>query len=84
MAESELEAFLKSSSLAERIKADARIVIRRFRATPSRLQSAVASGRLELEAEPICELVVGERLIARGEIVQEKGESRFKVTEVVE
>ncbi|MFW6261511.1 MAG: hypothetical protein ACOC6J_08005 [Spirochaetota bacterium] len=79
-----LEAFLKDSPVARRAHADARIVVRRFTAAPREVEAAIESGRVEIDAEPICELVVGGTLVARGEIITEEGSSRFQVTEVVE
>lgn len=85
-----LEAFLKESLIASRVKAHARVVVRRFEASPRSVERALRSGRIEVEAEPICELVVGGIVVARGEIVaggeadNEDGTSRFRVTEVVE
>jgi hypothetical protein len=84
MSGSNLESFLKSSPVARRVKADARVVVRRFTAAPGEVDAAVASGRVEVDAEPICELVVGDTVIARGEIIGEDGTHRFRVTEVIE
>jgi hypothetical protein len=79
-----LEAFLKGSPVASRVKADARVVVRRFEASPRAVEDALQSGRIEIEATPICELVIGGVVVARGEIDNEDGTSRFRVTEVVE
>ncbi len=79
-----LEAFLMSSSLAKRVPAQARVVVRRFAERPRAVETAMESGRIEIEAKPIYELVVGDTLVAHGEIITEDGASRFQVTEVVE
>lgn len=84
MSGSTLERFLEQSPLARRARAEARIVIRRFTAPPARVEHALESGRMRVEAEPICELVVGGQVLARGEIVSEDGTYRFRVTEVME
>ncbi|MFW5729883.1 MAG: hypothetical protein ACOCYC_04050 [bacterium] len=81
---SNLETFLKSSPVAKRVKAEARVVVRRFTAAAAEVDAAIASGRVEMDAEPICELVVGDTVLARGEIITEGGANRFRVTEVVE
>ena len=46
--------------------------------------AAIASGMVEIDAKPVCELVVGGELVARGEIITENGARAFRVTEVVE
>lgn len=85
-----LEAFLKGSPIASRVKAEPRVVVRRFEAKPRAVEDALQSGRIEVEAGPICELVVGGVVVARGEIVaggeadNEDGTSQFRVTEVAE
>ncbi|TVQ21310.1 MAG: FliM/FliN family flagellar motor switch protein [Spirochaetaceae bacterium] len=79
-----LETFLSDSTMARRVRADARVVIRRFDASPRAVGAAIDSGRVEIEAQPVCELVVGNTLVARGEIVTENGARAFRVTEVVE
>jgi hypothetical protein len=79
-----LETFLKGSNLAKRVPAEARVVVRRFAESPRAVETAIRSGRIEVVAQPIYELVVGDTLVARGEIVTEDGASRFRVTEVVE
>ena len=79
-----LETFLKNSRVARAVRAQARVVVRRFEGSPHAVETAMGSGRIEIEAKPICELVVGDTLVARGEIITEDGASRFQVTEVVE
>ena len=79
-----LETFLAKSPIAKRVKAEARIVVRRFTAAPREVDKAIAAGRVSIDATPVCELVVGERTIARGEIITEDGANRFRVTEVIE
>lgn len=79
-----LEDFLAKSPSARRVPADARVVVRRFTAAPREVETAIAAGRVDIDAKPVCELVVGDRTIARGEIITEDGTSRFRVTEVVE
>lgn len=79
-----LETFLKDSNLAKRVSAEARVVVRRFAESPHAVETAIGSGRIEIEAAPICELIVGDTLVARGEIIMEDGTSRFRVTEAVE
>ena len=79
-----LQAFLSDSTIARRVRADARVVARRFDASPRAVETAAESGRIEIDAKPICELIVGDKLVARGEIITENGTSRFQVTEVVE
>lgn len=78
-----LETFLTKSPVARRVPADVRVVVRRFTATARDVDAAIASGRVETDARPICELVVGGTLLARGEMITEDGASRFRVTEVV-
>ena len=84
MGGSTLERFLEQSPLAQRTRAEARIVVRRFSATSAGVEEALDSGRMRVEAEPICELVVGGQILARGEIVSEDGTYRFRATEVME
>jgi hypothetical protein len=79
----QLERFLTDSALARRARVDARVVVRRFDASQRELETAVDAGTLSLEAEPVFELVVGEQLVARGEIVTDQGATRFRVTEVI-
>ena len=81
---SNLEVFLNGSPVAKRARAVARVVVRRFEASPHAAEIAMKSGRIEIGAQPICELVVGDTLVARGEIITEDGAGRFRVTEVVE
>lgn len=84
MSKSTLEVFLSDSPIALRVPADARIVIRRFEATPAEIDEAVESGRIEIEAKPMCELVVGGKTLARGEITKDGARSHFRVTGIVE
>jgi hypothetical protein len=84
MSTSTLELFLSDSPIALRVPADARIVIRRFAASPAEIGAAVDSGRVEVETRPLCELVVGGKTLARGEITSDGARSHFRVTGVVE
>ncbi len=79
-----LETFLRDSTMARRVRADARVVVRRFDASPRAVAAAIDSGRVEIDAKPVCELIVGGELVARGEIITEDGANAFRVTEVVE
>ena len=79
----QLEQFLTNSPIAQRVAVDARIVVRRFDASPRELKRAMNEGSLSVEAKPLYELIVGETLVARGKIITESGASRFLVTEVV-
>ncbi|MFP4551825.1 MAG: hypothetical protein ACLFNT_13550 [Spirochaetales bacterium] len=80
----QLEQFLTNSPIAQRVAVDARIVMRRFQASPRELERAMNEDLLSIEGKPLYELIVGETLVARGEIITESGASRFRVTEVVE
>jgi hypothetical protein len=84
MRKSTVEVFLSESPIALRIPADARIVIRRFEASSRDVEAAVETGRVEIEAKPMCDLVVGGETLAHGEITTDGGASRFRVTGVVE
>ena len=84
MSSSDLEDFLTGSPVAKRARAAARLVVRRFEATSDRIDAALDTGRVAVEATPVCELVVGERMVARGEIISEAGTNWFRVTEVME
>ena len=84
MNKSTVEAFLLESPIARRVPADARVVIRRFEASSRDVEAAIEANRVETEAKPVCELVVGGKTLAHGEIMTDGGKSRFQVTGVVE
>ena len=84
MATPNLEKFLSSSSIAQRARVDLRVVLRRFAAPLRDIDSALRLGTLAAEGTAICELVAGDTVLARGEIVAEDGQQSFRVTEVME
>ena len=79
-----LESFLTGSASAEKIGVNARIVLRRFSSTVQSVGDALVQGVVEIESPPVCELMVGDQLLARGEIRDIEGVSSFVATEVVE
>ena len=70
--------------IAKRVKLPGRVIIQRTRLSPREL--AVLRDRNSYgpitKREEICELEVGDQLLARGKIVRRHGEYYFKVREV--
>lgn len=83
MARKSLEEFLKTGVLARRAGVNARVVVRRFEANATALDRAADDGSVTVSGVPVCELVVGETVLARGEIVEADGQHVFQVKEVV-
>lgn len=83
MAHEKTEQFLNESSIARRVRAPARVVLRRFTSTGRELDAGLNGGSIEVECEPACDLVVGGRIVARGKLVEENGRQMFCATEVI-
>ncbi|MFW5744854.1 MAG: helix-turn-helix transcriptional regulator [Spirochaetota bacterium] len=84
MGKNDTEKFLASSPLARRATAEMRIVVRRFTAPLGDIDEATREGSVTVEAAAVCDLVAGDRVLARGNIVEDAGNVFFRATEVVE
>ena len=84
MAKKTLEQFLGSAAIARRAAVEPRVVVRRFAADASALERAALDGTVAVAGTPVCELVAGDVVLARGEIVESDGGPAFEVREVVE
>ena len=82
MAAKNVEEFLASSPVARRARAEARLVLRRFTAPSTEVEAALRAGEVVVDAKPVCDLVVGDVVLAHGEILDENGMSVFRIREV--
>ena len=81
MGKNEIEQFLSKSAIAKKAHVAARVVFRRDRMTPRELQEAFIAGAVELAGESGCELIAGDQVIARGEVIEKDGNYYFKAKE---
>jgi hypothetical protein len=79
----ELVDFLTQSIIAQKVKLPGNIVIHRASYSPGDIAGILAAGRYGPipAGEEVCELEVNGIVIARGKIVQKRGEFFFKVSE---
>ena len=81
MGKDQVSEFLSTSAIAKKAKVAARVVFRRAQLSPRELQHGFVSGSVELSGKPICELIAGGQIIARGEIIEKDGTFHFKAKE---
>ena len=78
----ELKEYLDTSPSAKKVKLAGRVVLQRTLLSPLELREVRARNAHAIpRKEALCELEVGGRVIARGELVEKGGENYFKLTE---
>ena len=83
---SDLNEFLRSRSIAQKIQLESLIVLNRMSLSPGDIVSLGETGTYSLRKEPRGdgELQIGEAVVATGKIVEESGEYYFEVSETVQ
>ena len=82
MARNPIERFLSTAAIARRAGVVPRIVVRRFEMDARALDQAAAGGSVTVAGAQACDLVVGDVVLARGEVVESDGRHVFQVREV--
>lgn len=83
--EEKLDKFLSESPIAQRVRLQSRVVLKRMSLSPRELVDIRETGKLgPLDASDlICELQIGTHILTLGKIIKRRGEYYFKVLEEV-
>jgi hypothetical protein len=84
MAGKNVAEFLEHSSIAQRARVPLRVVFRRGRMTPHEISAGLRDGQLTVSGPPLCELVAGDTVVARGEVSEQNGIYYFTAEEARE
>ena len=78
--------FLQTSQLATQVRLPTRIVMRRGQLSPTDVVAIKTDGTYDAATAgaPLCELVVGGTILARGRVIRRGGRVFFKVAELGE
>ena len=81
-----IQNFLEDSSVAKKVKVKGKIILQRMKLTANdiiKMKQNKSYGAIP-KKEQICELEIGNQVLAKGKIVRKKGEYYFKVTHINE
>jgi len=81
--ENKMEDFLNTAPIASKVKLPAKIVLHRTQLSAKELVDIKRKGEYGPVDKGLCELFTGGQVIAKGKIINKKGEYYFKVKELV-
>ena len=81
--EKQIDNFLNTSPIASKVKLSAKVVLYRTQLSAKELIDIKRKGEFGPVDKELCELVSGSQVIAKGKIINKKGEYYFKVKELV-
>ena len=81
--EKQLNNFISTSPMASIVKLPAKVVLHRTQLSPKELINIKRKGEYGPAPKELCELVSGGQVIAKGQIINKRGEYYFKVKELI-
>jgi len=78
-----MDDFLNNSPVASKVKLPAKVILHRMQLSAKELINIKRKGELVPVDKGLYELVYGGQIIAKGKIINKKGEHYFKVKELV-